>query len=105
MKAPSAVVFLFLILSPPALLADEWYEGGTLHRATAQQWHEATRANRLATAADFAASIDSSIGMDALRDRAEALRRCITVATADRSTRNLKVSEVAAACAIQLGYA
>jgi hypothetical protein len=30
-----------------------WFEGGTLHKATMEQWSRATYANRLATSADF----------------------------------------------------
>lgn len=36
--------------------AAEWYEGGTLHQASALEWQEATQANKLATAGDFVAT-------------------------------------------------
>lgn len=35
--------------------AAEWYEGGTLHSASALEWQQASQANKLATAADIAA--------------------------------------------------
>lgn len=37
--------------------AAEWYEGGTLHSATALEWQQASEANKLATAADLAATV------------------------------------------------
>lgn len=36
-----------------AAQAAEWYEGGTLHQASALEWQQATQANKLATAADI----------------------------------------------------
>jgi hypothetical protein len=35
----------------------EWYQGGTLHNATVQEWQQATYENRLATSADWFVSI------------------------------------------------
>lgn len=34
-----------------------WYSGGTLHKATGEQWRRADRADKLATAADFVTSM------------------------------------------------
>jgi len=104
MKNQCKTICLLLLLYPSILIADEWYEGGTLHRATAQQWHDASSENRLATAADFAASADTSVGLNELRERASALQICISTATSDSSLGSLKVAEVAAVCIIQLGY-
>ena len=40
----------------PVELALAWYEGGTLHAASPGQWLSASRDNRLATSADWAAT-------------------------------------------------
>lgn len=48
--------FAALFLSQ-AVLAAEWYEGGTLHKANALEWQQATEANKLATVSDFVAGI------------------------------------------------
>ena len=37
--------------------AEKWYVGGTLHKATVEEWKSATEKNKLATCADFAANI------------------------------------------------
>ena len=44
--------------SPPPAPAPSmaWYEGGTLHEVSRQQWQSAQRSNRMATSADWAAT-------------------------------------------------
>ena len=52
----------------------EWYEGGTLHRETAEEWVGASYRDRLSTSADFAtAMLKSSIVWDDI-DRVEDIR-------------------------------
>jgi len=62
----------------------KWYEGGTLHKATAIEWQNATIENKLATCADFAATmyqkkllkeeLSSKVnGVDSIRPIAQAL--------------------------------
>lgn len=87
-----------------AASAGEWYEGGTLHKATARQWNAATYRNRLATSADFIAAAKAASDMKELRARAAGLERCISEGTDDPRLQDLRVSEVAAACIILLGY-
>ena len=84
--------------------AAEWYEGGTLHKATAAEWQAATASNKLATAADFLAAIKAARSMSELKTKGNALQKCITESTKDSISHNLKVSEVAAACVVLLGY-
>lgn len=62
----------------------EWYEGGTLHQRTAEEWVEASYRNRLATSADFAtAMLKSSIvwddidSIEDIRPYATAIKTCI----------------------------
>jgi hypothetical protein len=51
MKEFLVIIMLFLI--PSSGYAKEWYEGGTLHNATALEWQNATFQNKLATCGDI----------------------------------------------------
>lgn len=104
MKHCHKYIAILLMLAPALVAANEWYEGGTLHQATAKQWHEASSHNQLATAADFVAKAQAPANMDQLRRRATELKQCITSATADSSLGDQKVVEIAALCIMQLGY-
>lgn len=46
-------LFLVFLSFSQQLFAAEWYEGGTLHQATALQWQKASDANKLATCGDL----------------------------------------------------
>lgn len=46
----------------PKTTSKAWYEGGTLHCATVEEWLRATDDNRLATAADWVARL-SNVGL------------------------------------------
>jgi hypothetical protein len=41
----------------PTVHEKKWYEGGTLHKATALEWQNATYDNKMATCADFFAAL------------------------------------------------
>lgn len=86
------------------LTAAEWYEGGTLHKATAKTWHASSAQNQLATSADFVAAAKAAKSMAQLQLRSAALKTCISTSTADPDHRYLEVSEVAAVCIVLLGY-
>jgi hypothetical protein len=60
-----------VIFSSLPALAAEWYEGGTLQKATIVEWQKATPENQLATAADFIASLSSISDLSALKDAQE----------------------------------
>lgn len=82
-----------------------WYEGGTLHRAKISEWKNATEENKLATCGDFMATLDNSVSVDVLLDRAKALRACINEATNGiDNVDNDNVSEIASLCTVALGY-
>lgn len=99
------LIFLLIILSLTSnVFAKEWYEGGTLHRATAGEWLSASYQNRLATAADFLAANKAATNMDEIKVRAISLERCITEAINDPRLHGQKVSEIGAACMILLNY-
>lgn len=98
-----SVVFAAVMLSSAPAFAD-WYSGGTLHRATASQWHAASSANRLATAADWSVRILSEnrirqLGMRGWQNYAQQLADCVSTATSG-GPQNQAVSEIAAACVI-----
>ena len=47
------VLFSILLMLSTNVYAQEWYEGGTLHRSNAIEWQNATTQNKLATCSDF----------------------------------------------------
>ncbi len=89
----------------------EWYSGGTLHKATIREWKAASYRNRLATCADFvsgtmlnrgmkAKDIDISEGGRVWRSATD-LETCISGGTAGLEvTDTMSVAELAAACMV-----
>ena len=85
----STVVLIMLLAAcgsskPSTEQNQKWYQGGTLHQETAEEWVEASYRNRLATSADFAtAMLKSSIvwddidGIEDIRPYAVELKTCI----------------------------
>lgn len=55
-----AVLFFVVFLWAQLAVAAEWYEGGTLHKANALEWQQATQENKLATVGDFVAKVYNS---------------------------------------------
>lgn len=53
MKKIALTLITLLALSFAALAQANWYEGGTLHEASALEWQQAADANKLATAGDL----------------------------------------------------
>ncbi len=49
--------------------AGAWYEGGSLQKASVEDWQRATPANQIATAADFVASLSSIPDIGAIKDQ------------------------------------
>ena len=81
----------------------KWYEGGDLHQASIGQWRAATYENRLATSADMVANIKQFSSIEAMKSAAQELEQCVSKA-AEGAQAEQRVSEVAAACALLLGY-
>jgi len=102
--------FYFLIamtaLVPASAIGAEWYDGGTLHRSTIREWTLATPQNRLATAADWSASIlEGRIRTKReLHERAVQLRACVDEASAGGAAATSTAAELAAACAVSMGW-
>ena len=82
----------------------QWYEGGTLHEATAGQWHASTAENQLATAADFVANVTPVKNMNELLLRATALTACISAATDDPTLYKQDVGTIGVFCVAQLDF-
>lgn len=89
-------------------VASEWYVGGNLHRSNLATWSSASDQNRLATSADYTtAMLDGRKDWDSLEEVkvwAKQLQVCIDEVAADRSLGSVSTSEVAASCAIVLGW-
>ncbi|WP_395066579.1 hypothetical protein [Flavobacterium sp.] len=84
---------------------DKWYSGGNLHQAKISEWKVATEENKLATCADFVANIKKDLPMSELKIKSIEMKNCIDEATRGlSSTDNQKANEIAALCALQLGY-
>jgi hypothetical protein len=81
--------------------ASQWYEGGTLHSATLDEWSRASRSNRLATAADFATHSlakggKGPVDMAIVKRWAKRLEAEISDVALEPGLENQRVSEVAA---------
>lgn len=74
----------------------EWNEGGTLHRSDDSEWLAASYENRLATAADYVATLRTFSNMAQMRRAAERMEHCITRAAATKAGQ--KSSALAAVC-------
>ena len=89
----------------PALVDLEWYQGGTLHDGKGENWVRAAARNRLATAADFAATAldGTDVGsqmdsMDDLLPYAEALKTCLDETYIEPANLAFTNSDTAALC-------
>lgn len=83
--------------------SSNWFEGGTLHQKTAQDWMNASSANRLATSADFAAKSKDRFGfndMEGMKTAAVQIMSCIDQAAPGNPSQ--KVSGLAATCIVAL---
>lgn len=92
---------------------DQWYAGGTLHKASIAEWKSANRKNKLATCAHFVANVkklngesykDFSETGNAIKD-AEKMLTCLdgAVSADTENYKGMKIGEVAASCAILMG--
>ncbi len=81
----------------------EWFQGGTLHKATLAQWRVATNANKLATAADWLAAtewkghLNRPSDFDRLKVKAQMLVNAVNESASDRDLGAMSATEVAAA--------
>ncbi len=84
---------------------DLWYSGGTLHSLKTEDWRNATYKNKLATCADWAASVKKSRGesyngdLVSMRRDARNILTCVEEVAKEESL-NMKLTEVVASCVI-----
>jgi hypothetical protein len=82
----------------------EWYQGGTLHESTVNDWNAATHRNKLATAADWTTGVIGQsefarIGLSGVRTKATELVKCIDGSTNGLSgIGTMSTMEIGAAC-------
>ena len=107
----SSLAIMLLAIPLIAIAGGDWYEGGTLYRATVSEWNSATYSNKMATAADWAisrpaikAKVKRSGSLKTLKPFAIALVECVNEAAAGESPGNNDVVELAAACMILMGW-
>jgi hypothetical protein len=83
---------------------DNWYSGGSLHKATASEWKASTDKNRLATSADFAAAtLDRKIeNIEELLPDAVYIERCISKAVESENLGANKIPDIATLCVLSL---
>lgn len=89
---------------PPAEApAQSWNSGGTLHKSTDREWLAGSAADRLATAADWAAVSKDKFGFTdeaGMRDAAVQIMACVDESA--KADANQNASELAALCVILL---
>jgi len=93
----------------------EWFDGGTLHRATVQEWNDRGYSgynDKLATSADWYITIVGQRAvlkrgsMDAIKPDVRRLMSCVDNAAYDvpaSKARQTAVASLAASCATKLG--
>ena len=86
-------------LSGPIVESNEWFKGGTLHKAKIIDWKSATERNKLATCADFVYSINKDLLLSEVKSGATDLKICIDGAVKDYDVVDQsEISEIAALC-------
>lgn len=109
-----------LLVTSFNLYAKKWYEEkGTLHAATANEWHDANYANKLATAGDLVATgFQKKVFVDKIKFTnmgqvkvfAEGLVKCIDKGIEDKSgkllptAKNQPVNQLAIVCMQFMGW-
>jgi hypothetical protein len=97
--------------TPSTLAETPWYTGGSLHKASAREWLDATVKNQLATASDWVltsksvkAKFATSGDMGVVRPHADQLRQCVNAALRRHSDLYAKmpVADIAVTCLITL---
>lgn len=91
--------------TPPSVSAPikqiQWYEGGTLHKATVAQWNAATNQNKLATAADWLAAtkwknhLNSPADFNKMKVKAQILVNAINEAASEKQPESWQITDVA----------
>jgi hypothetical protein len=75
-----------------------WYEGGTLHRASVNEWRRAEYRNKLATASDWIVATKNADNLEDAKYRAGELIICVDTTVAGLDIASMNAAEIAAAC-------
>jgi hypothetical protein len=104
------ILLMALIVMAQPAGANEWYEGGTLQKATVAEWNKATAENQLATSGDFIASLSAISDIATVKDqqtrddikkRSVELKDCVNQSIAGQETPEGKpVAELVIMCTI-----
>lgn len=98
----TALALVILLATSTTATAIEWFQGGTLHRATYAQWNSASYENKLATASDWLAStkwkghLNTPNDFARLKVKAGMLAKGLDEVTTIEGMGSLKVNEAAA---------
>ena len=91
-------------VTPKIEKTQDWYAGGTLHKANGVQWKKATDHNKLATCADFTMTLAQqsgetpSVRSEKFKKASESLRDCINKFYELPGSEQTKVSKAAIQC-------
>lgn len=113
-----SVIVIGLFVLPITSIAGEWYEGGTLSSAGLLEWQDASMENKIATSADFVASLygkkffknsisQKIVTIEDFKPYTLDLALCIEKAGnkfARKDLTNQTVSEFAVLCAALMGW-
>jgi hypothetical protein len=116
MNAAKSTLTLFLVAASVCAPAyAQWYTGGTLHKATVQQWNDRGYEgynDKLATSSDWYVTIvgESKVAatgsMEKIKPKVRELMSCVDNTAYEMSgaaARNTSVASLAANCAYSLG--
>jgi hypothetical protein len=78
--------------------------GGTLHRSTLREWHQASPANQYATATDIVERFLNIRDPLALAPKVRDVHSCVCRVSDNFKLRTQTVADTAIACMAQLGY-
>jgi len=93
-------------------MAGDWYEGGTLHKATISTWQQADFNNKLATAGDWVLTgspkikqiVSDSGSINTLKPYASELTICIDKAVEGTGQESSQAASIAVLCMMTMGY-
>ncbi len=109
MKIIMLTVLLFISVAD-AKETKKWYDGGSLHKASAVQWNKALLANQLATSSDWLtatkkgkAVIVADPTATAMKLLALELTICIDEIASSDAMKNEQANKIAALCVLGMG--
>jgi len=94
-----ALAVVALVVAPGAVsAAGHWYEGGTLHQATIEDWAGALTQNKMATAADMVVGAKVAKRKADIVEMSVRLASCLDEVARDKASYSQEVAAMAAMC-------